>query len=66
MKKRKRQQVIVVDLATCTLIEKVWWDVISVHCSQLITQSHVSRLEWSLSLFVETSYNSRLGDVCTD
>ena len=47
-------------------MEKVWWDVTSVYCSHPVTQCHVGRLGRSLSLFAETSYNSRLGGLCTD
>jgi len=65
-KKRRRQRVLAVDLATCSLIEKVWWDVTSVHCSDPVTQCHVGCHRRSLSLFAETSYSSSLGGLCTD
>ena len=46
------------------VVKKVRWDVTSVHCSRPITQCHVGRRGWSLSLFVETSYSLRLGGAC--
>jgi len=66
-KKRKRQRVLAVDLATCTLFKKKYGEM-SLWCTIhiLSPQYHVGRRGRSFKAsFAKTSYSSRLGGLCT-